>query len=81
MKRHDYCSINCFRCSPGGSSVACWSSFQVTRAQRQTDESLLELDQQRKETAKVQQASNDELDKVWPLGGAAAVMESTVFDK
>ena len=57
------------------------SSFQVTRAQRQTDESLLELDQQRKETAKVQQASNDELDKVRPLGGAAAVSESAVLDE
>ncbi|KAK2186785.1 hypothetical protein NP493_189g05031 [Ridgeia piscesae] len=37
---------------------------QVTRTQRQADDTAMDLEQQRKETAKIQQASNDELDKV-----------------
>ena len=43
--------------------------LQVNRTQRQADDSLVELEQQRKETTKIQQASNDELDKVQLRGG------------
>lgn len=48
--------------------------LQVTRTQHQAGDTATELELQRKETAKIQQASNDELDKVQLADGATGAI-------